>query len=81
MTTKTIDDHGRLALGLEFAGQTVMVDDSNPDRIVITRATPPYLSQDEEEAAEWADLERRALPAERLDAIAEFLRSTGQASA
>lgn len=38
MITKTIDNHGRLALGPEFAGQTVIVDVSDPKRIVITRA-------------------------------------------
>jgi hypothetical protein len=38
MTTKTIDERGRLALGPQFAGQTVIVDDSDPDRLVITRA-------------------------------------------
>ena len=38
MTTKTVDDNGRLALGPEFAGQVVVVDDSNPERIVITLA-------------------------------------------
>lgn len=37
MTTKTIDDSGRLSLGPEYAGQTVIIDDSDPDRIVITR--------------------------------------------
>jgi hypothetical protein len=43
MTTKTVDDHGRLVLGPEFAGQVVNIDDSNPERIVITRASaaPP----------------------------------------
>ena len=35
----------------------------------------------EEEEAEWAELEARALPGERLDAVAEFLRAAGQASA
>lgn len=38
MTTKTIDQRGRLGLGQAFAGQTVIVDDSDPDRIIITRA-------------------------------------------
>lgn len=38
MTTKTIDDRGRLALGQAFAGQMVIVDDSDPDRLIITRA-------------------------------------------
>jgi hypothetical protein len=68
MTTKTVDDHGRLVLGPEFAGQTVIIDDSDPQRIVITRAAAP---PPEDEEAEWAELERRALPGERLDAIAE----------
>lgn len=30
MTTKTLDAKGRVTLGLKFAGQTVVVDDSNP---------------------------------------------------
>ena len=34
-----------------------------------------------DDEAEWSELEARALPGERLDAIAEYLRSTGQASA
>lgn len=38
MITKTIDQRGRLALGQAFAGQTVIVDDSDAERIVITRA-------------------------------------------
>lgn len=38
MTTKTIDERGRLVLGPQFAGQTVIVDDSDPDRLVIMRA-------------------------------------------
>jgi hypothetical protein len=35
----------------------------------------------QEEAASWAELERDALSAERIDAIANFLQRTGQASA
>jgi hypothetical protein len=38
MTTKTIDSKGRLALGRHFAGQLVLVDDSDPDRIIIQKA-------------------------------------------
>ena len=42
MTTKTIDSKGRLALGSNFAGRLVIVDDADPDKIVITvaRAIP-----------------------------------------
>jgi len=36
MTTKTIDERGRLTLGREFAGCTVVVDDSDPGRILVT---------------------------------------------
>ncbi len=36
MTTKTLDAKGRVTLGSKFAGQTVVIDDSNPRRIVIT---------------------------------------------
>ena len=35
MITKTLDKKGRITLGAQFAGQTVTVDDSNPDYIVI----------------------------------------------
>lgn len=35
MTTKTIDERGRLTLGREFAGCTVIVDDSDPRQIVV----------------------------------------------
>jgi hypothetical protein len=38
MTTKTIDNKGRLALGSKFAGQLVLIDDADPDKIVITMA-------------------------------------------
>lgn len=53
MTTKTIDSKGRLALGNAFAGRLVLVDDANPDKIIITlaRAIPEqevWLYQNEE---------------------------------
>jgi hypothetical protein len=53
MTTKTIDSKGRLALGSDFAGRLVIVDDANPDKIIITlaRAIPEkeaWLYQNEE---------------------------------
>ena len=38
MIAKTIDERGRLTLGKAFAGQTVIVDDSDAERIVTTRA-------------------------------------------
>lgn len=38
MTTKIADSKGRIALGSRFAGQTVIVDDSDPQRIVIVPA-------------------------------------------
>jgi hypothetical protein len=38
MTVKTIDSKGRLALGSEFAGQLVLVNDTDPDKIVIQKA-------------------------------------------
>jgi hypothetical protein len=38
MTTKTIDSKGRLALGSHFAGQLVLIDDTDPDRIIVQRA-------------------------------------------
>ena len=38
MTTKTIDSKGRLALGSDFAGRLVLVDETDPDKIIITLA-------------------------------------------
>jgi hypothetical protein len=38
MTTKTLDSKGRLALGNQYAGTMVIVDDSNPDCIMIKPA-------------------------------------------
>ena len=38
MTTKTVDSRGRLLLGREYAGRMVIVDDTEPDRLVITPA-------------------------------------------
>lgn len=37
MTTKTVDSKGRITLGREFANQTVVVDDSNPNQLVIRK--------------------------------------------
>ena len=37
MTTKTVDDKGRITLGQGFANQTVVVDDSNPNQLVIRK--------------------------------------------
>jgi hypothetical protein len=56
MTTKTIDSKGRLALGSDFAGRLVIVDDASPDKIIITlaRAIPEkevWLYQNEEAIA------------------------------
>jgi hypothetical protein len=38
MTTKILDGKGRLALGSRFANQMVIVDNSDPTRIVIVPA-------------------------------------------
>ena len=38
MTTKLVDGKGRLMLGSRFAGRTVIIDDTDPRRIVITPA-------------------------------------------
>ena len=38
MTTKVVDSKGRIALGNRFIGKTVIIDDSDPDRIVVTPA-------------------------------------------
>jgi hypothetical protein len=40
MITKTIDNKGRLLLGKEYAGRLVIVDDAEPDRLIIQTATP-----------------------------------------
>ncbi len=37
MTTKTVDSKGRITLGPEFANQTVVIDDSNPNQLVIRK--------------------------------------------
>ncbi len=37
MTTKTVDSKGRITLGRDFANQTVVVDDSNPNQLVIRK--------------------------------------------
>jgi hypothetical protein len=36
--TKALDSKGRLVLGKRFAGRTVIIDDSDPARIVVTLA-------------------------------------------
>ena len=38
MATKILDSKGRVSLGKQFAGNTVMVDDTDPYNIVIKRA-------------------------------------------
>lgn len=38
MTTKQLDSKGRLCLGKEFANRVVIVDDSDPTRIVVVPA-------------------------------------------
>ena len=38
MTTKTLDNRGRIILGPRFANATVLVDDSDMTRIIITPA-------------------------------------------
>ncbi|QDV72138.1 hypothetical protein [Botrimarina mediterranea] len=38
MTTKTLDSKGRLTLGPQYAGQLVIIDDSDSSQIVIRRA-------------------------------------------
>jgi hypothetical protein len=39
MITRTIDSKGRLLLGKEYAGRQVIIDDQEPDRLVIMTAT------------------------------------------
>jgi hypothetical protein len=38
VTIKIADSKGRIMLGSRFAGQMVLIDDSNPEEIVITPA-------------------------------------------
>ena len=38
MTTKLVDGKGRLMLGSKMAGRMVIVDDSDPEHIIITPA-------------------------------------------
>ena len=38
MTTKLVDSKGRLMLGNRLAGRMVIIDETDPDRIVITPA-------------------------------------------
>ncbi len=38
MTIKLVDSKGRLALGSAFAGRMVIINDEDPDRLVITLA-------------------------------------------
>ena len=38
MTTKLIDKKGRLMLGTAYAGRMVLVDDSDPEQIIISPA-------------------------------------------
>lgn len=40
MTTKMIDAKGRLMMGSDYAGKMVIVDDSDPDKVIITTAVP-----------------------------------------
>ena len=44
MTTKILDGKGRLALGSRFANQMVIVDNSDPTRIIImpAKAVPAH---------------------------------------
>ena len=37
MTTRTVDAKGRVTLGQDFANQTVVIDDSNPNQLVIRK--------------------------------------------
>ena len=38
MTTKLVDSKGRIALGRHYAGRMVIIDDSDPCRLIITPA-------------------------------------------
>ena len=38
MSTKLVDNKGRVMLGSAFAGRMVIIDDADPDRVIITPA-------------------------------------------
>lgn len=59
MTTKVVDSKGRVALGSRFIGRTVIIDDSDPEKIVIT----PAVVIPESEA--WLYRNRKALASVR----------------
>lgn len=59
MTTKLIDGKGRLMLGSKLAGRMVIVDDSDPEHIIIT----PAVAIPEREA--WLYKNKEALAAVR----------------
>ena len=59
MTTKLIDGKGRLMLGSKLAGRMVIVDDSDPEHIIIT----PAVAIPEKEA--WLYKNKEALAAVR----------------
>jgi hypothetical protein len=37
MPTRTVDSKGRITLGRDFANQTVVIDESNPNQLVIRK--------------------------------------------
>ncbi len=55
MTTKLVDGKGRLMLGSKLAGRMVIVDDSDPEHIIIT----PAVAIPEKEA--WLYKNKKAL--------------------
>lgn len=57
MAYKIADSKGRIALGAKFAGQMVIVDDTDPSRIILTRA----VAVPEQEAWLFNPLNGRAL--------------------
>jgi hypothetical protein len=66
-----------VGIPLAFASSQGPIERPNMAQIIDANNTPPQSSDD----AEWEELDRSAMSADRIDAINEYLRSTGQASA
>jgi hypothetical protein len=71
LLTLTVGSH------LAFASIGTQIARPHVIRSTSDRGALPHDSQ----AAEWEELDRNAMTSDRIDAVAEYLRSTGQASA
>jgi hypothetical protein len=66
-----------VGMRLAFASSGTQIEKS----FMLQSISPAPASAQASEAAAWEELDRNAMTSERLDAVAEYLRSTGQASA